>query len=160
MKMQLLFMLFPFLELYTLIAFGAAYGALTAIVWVILSIMLGMSMIRRQGLSMIRKLQEDAERGLITSRLLGDDLAVVTSGLLLIVPGLVTDVMAALVLIGPLRRRLLSGLTVRQTASSGGSHTGPGQRTDRESFRDGAQRRPEEPSNVTLEGDYTRLDDD
>ncbi|MEM0952903.1 MAG: FxsA family protein [Pseudomonadota bacterium] len=156
--MSLIFLLFPLLELYTLIALGSAYGALTAIAWVVLGIFLGMSMIRRQGLSMIRQLQQDAETGLISARMLGDDLAVVTSGLLLIVPGLVTDIMAALVLIGPLRRRLAGiGSTERVTVSDTyrAQDSSPGRAQPDPGARDASIR----DHNVTLEGDYRRLDD-
>ena len=55
--MQWFFLLFPLLELWTLIELGSAYGALAAIGWVVLTIFLGISLIRRQGLSMIRQLQ-------------------------------------------------------------------------------------------------------
>ena len=111
--MQWIFLLFPLLELWTLIELGSAYGAMVAIGWVVLTIVLGLSLIRRQGLSMIRQIQREAEGGLVGARLLGDDIAVVTSGLLLMIPGLVTDVLAVLVLIGPLRRRLLGAAPAR-----------------------------------------------
>jgi len=154
--------LFPLLELYTLIVFGDEYGALTAIAWVVLGVFLGMAMIRRQGLSMIRQMQRDAQSGLISARMLGDDLAVVTSGLLLMVPGLITDVMALLVLIGPLRRRLVGSRgTERVTVHTRASYRSPGDEAgDRPGDGRGDKRRDgHDRGNVTLEGDYRRLDD-
>jgi UPF0716 protein FxsA len=148
--MQWFLLLFPFVELWTLIELGAATGPLLAVAWVILGVFLGMAMIRRQGLSMLRQMQQDSESGLITPRFLGDDLAVVTSGLLLMFPGLVTDVMALVVLIGPLRRGLLKIAPARTTMHVHMSARG--------------QRRPDSPGqsadeNITIEGDFDRLDD-
>ena len=150
--MRLIILLFPLLELYTLIVLGDAYGALTAIAWVVAGVFLGMSMIRRQGLSMIQQLQRDAASGLVSTRMLGDDLAVVTSGLLFMVPGLVTDMMAALVLIGPLRRRIAGFGPTERVAVHGFERTHGGS---------GASGRSDEAadSQTTLEGDYQRVDD-
>jgi UPF0716 protein FxsA len=147
--MQWFFLLLPFFELWTLIELGAATSPLLAVAWVILGVFLGMAMIRRQGLSMLRQVQQDSESGLITPRFLGDDLAVVTSGLLLVIPGLVTDIMAVLVLIGPLRRGLLRVAPVRTTMHvdmTAGRRSPPGDD-------------PPAQDNVTIEGDFRRLDD-
>jgi UPF0716 protein FxsA len=149
--MQWFFLLFPFFELWTLIELGAATSPLLAIGWVVLGIVLGMSMIRRQGLNMIRQAQRDAQGGFITPRFLGDDLAVVTSGFLLMVPGLVTDLMALVVLVGPLRRGLLGVAPVEVRRQAG----------FRAEFRTGSG--PEQGSrrddNVTIEGDFKRVED-
>ncbi len=149
--MQWFFLLFPFLELWTLIELGAATSPLLAIGWVVLGIVLGMSMIRRQGLNMIRQAQRDAEGGFITPRFLGDDLAVVTSGFLLMVPGLVTDLLALIVLVGPLRRALLgiAPVEVRRQASF---------RAEFRSRADSGQAARAD-DNVTIEGDFQRVED-
>lgn len=155
--MQWFFLLFPFFELWTLIELGAATSPLLAIGWVVLGIVLGMSMIRRQGLNMIRQAQRDAAQrdaaqrdaqgGFITPRFLGDDLAVVTSGFLLMVPGLVTDVMALVVLVGPLRRGLL-GVAPVEVRRQAGFRAGPGPEPGARSA-----------DNVTIEGDFKRVED-
>ena len=109
------------------------------------TLVLGIAMIRRRGLRMIQQIQRDSESGLITQRFLGDDLAVVTSGLLLMVPGLITDCMALLVLIGPLRRWL--------------SRLGPVRHHTEAHFTVKTRSRSKTQDNVTIEGDYRRLDD-
>lgn len=143
--MNWLVLLFPWLELWTLIQLGIETTALTALAWVFGTVALGIGMIRRQGLNLIRQLQRDSESGLITPRFLGDDLAVVSSGLLFVVPGLITDFLALLVLIGPVRRALLRVGPARFRAEAHST----------------AQREADEPpqDNVTIEGDYRRLDD-
>jgi UPF0716 protein FxsA len=143
--MRWLIFLFPWLELWTLIQLGIETSALIALAWVFGTVVLGAGMIRRQGLNMIQQLQRDSETGLITPRFLGDDLAVVTSGLLFVVPGLITDFLGLLVLIGPVRRGLLRMGPARFRAEA--HYT--------------AQHRPGEPpqDNATIEGDFRRLDD-
>lgn len=145
--MQWFFLFLPFFELWTLIELGAATSPLLAVTWVFLGIVIGVSMIRRQGLAMIRQIQQDSETGLITPRFLGDDLAVVTSGLLLMFPGLFTDCLALVVLIGPLRRLLL--------------RTGPVRTRTRVHVHMDARRPPPGTSQdkVTIEGDYDRVDE-
>lgn len=149
--MQWFFLLFPFFELWTLIELGAATSPLLAVGWVVLGIVLGMSMIRRQGLNMIRQAQRDAEGGFITPRLLTDDLAVVTSGFLLMVPGLVTDLLALVVLIGPLRRGLL-GMAPAGYRSQSSVYT-----EYRSQSGGGEDQRSSE--HITIEGDYQRVED-
>ncbi len=171
--MPLIFLLFPFLELWTLIELGAAQGAFVALGWVALTIFVGLGMIRRQGLSMIRQIQREAEGGLISTRFLGDDLAVVTSGMLLMIPGLITDCMAIIVLIGPLRRRLMGAapahfppvdrvtVTRRYTSDGGKTYTETRTFTDSstDSGTDSGTRSRNDDANVTVEGDFRRLDD-
>ena len=159
--MQWFFLLFPLLELWTLIELGSAYGALAAIGWVVLTIFLGISLIRRQGLSMIRQLQADAQGGWITPRLLGDDLAVVTSGLLLIVPGLITDIAAVLVLIGPLRRRLLGVAPLAYRQSPDVTMTREYRAEDGSVYTETRSFSSEEggSAHITVEGDFKRVDD-
>ncbi len=154
--MQWFFLLFPFFELWTLIELGAATSPLLAIGWVVLGIVLGMSMIRRQGLNMIRQAQRDAAQqsaagGFITPRFLGDDLAVVTAGFLLMVPGLVTDTLALIVLVGPLRRGLLGIAPARYRS----------QATFRAEYRAHSTGSDPQSSSdpVTLEGDFQRVED-
>ena len=98
-----------------------------------------------QGLTLIRQIQRETESGLIATRFLGDELAVITSGLLLIIPGLITDFLALIVLIGPLRRGLLRFGPDRYRAEA---HISVKRRAEGKSE-----------DNITIEGDFRRLDD-
>ena len=107
--------------------------------------LLGVTMIRQQGLTLIRQIQRETESGLIAPRFLGDELAVITSGLLLCVPGLITDFLALIVLVGPLRRGILRfGPESYRTEA----HVSVKRRADGKSD-----------DNITIEGDFRRLDD-
>lgn len=137
--MRWIIILLPWLELFTLIQLGVETSALTALGWVLLTLVLGILLLQKQGEGMFRRLRETQQGFVINPGWLVDDMAMGLAAVLLIVPGLITDALAVLVMIGPLRRRLarvLGGQRPRREA--------PG-----ESSRD----------STTLEGDFRRLDD-
>ena len=99
-------MLLPWLELFTLIQLGIETSALTALAYVIVTIVVGVMVLRWQGMELFNRLRETQQGAVLGPRLLKDDMSVVLAGLLLIVPGMISDIAAVIVLIGPLRRRL------------------------------------------------------
>ena len=108
--MRFVIMLLPWLELFTLIQLGIETSALTAIAYVIATVFLGVLVLRRQGQGMFERLRQAQEGRVIGPQLLLDDMAMGLSGLLLIIPGMITDFAALLVMIGPLRRRIAGWL--------------------------------------------------
>lgn len=138
--MRFFIMLLPWLELFTLIQLGVETSALTALLYVLGTFMLGVAVLQRQGQGMFERLRQTQEGRIIGPRMLVDDMAMGLAGLLLIVPGLITDVAALVVIIGPLRRRLVGWL--------GGPEPEP-YMPERDST-----------SHVTIDGDYTQVDRD
>ena len=104
--MRFVFMLLPWLELFTLIELGVKTSALTALAYVLVTVFLGLAILQRQGRGMVEQLRQGQEGRVIGPRLLLDDMAMGLAGLLLIIPGIITDFAALIVVIGPLRRRL------------------------------------------------------
>ncbi len=149
--MPWIFLLLPWIELWTLIELGSEIGGLSAVLYVFATLVLGLSLLRRQGLAMARKMQQEYGGRFIGPQLLMDDMAIVSCGLLLMVPGLITDFLGLLCLVGPLRRRLL-GVLVGNSAAHSGHAGGYSSHTDA-----GGQQRP--PGGDTLEGEFKRLDD-
>lgn len=158
--MRWLILLLPWIELYTLIQLGSRIGALSTLFYVFITLVLGLAILRLQGMEIIGRLRDAQQGGLVMGQFLADDLAVGFAGLLLLIPGLITDAMAALVLIGPLWRRL-TGATPRAGDTAGG---GEGPDPHYRAFRD-APGRHEPPGrssgrgNAPIEGEYERLDD-
>ena len=149
--MPWIFLLLPWIELLTLIELGSEIGGLSAVLYVFATLVLGLSLLRRQGLAMARKMQQEYGGRFIGPQLLMDDMAIVSCGLLLMVPGLITDFLGLLCLVGPLRRRLLgliSGESGAHSRRTGGdnAHTHSG---NDQNARGGD----------TLEGEFRRLDD-
>jgi UPF0716 protein FxsA len=137
--MRVFFLLLPWLELFTLIQLGIETSALTAIVYVVLTFALGLAVLRRQGMGMFERLRQSQQGSVIGPGLLLDDMWLGFAGLLLIFPGMISDFIAVVVMIGPLRRRLSRWL--------GGAQPEPYVPS-----RDSA-------SHDTIEGDFQRLDD-
>ena len=149
--MPWIFLLLPWIELWTLIELGSEIGGLFALLYVFATLMLGLSMLRRQGLAIVRKMQREQGAGFIGPQLLLDDMAIVSCGLLLMVPGLITDFLAVLCLVGPLRRRLLGLFGVKPAVADADAFT---QRPD------GVVPGRQSPAGGdTLEGEFKRLDD-
>ena len=143
--MRLFLLLLPWLELFTLIQLGVATSALAALAYVFLTYVAGLALLRLQGRDLFNRLREAQEGRLFGPQIFVDDMAVGLAALLLMVPGLITDTLALLVLIGPLRRRLSRWLF---GAPADEDPYGPGH-TARDWRHD-----------ATIEGDYTRVDDD
>lgn len=112
--MRFIIMLLPWLELFTLIQLGIETSALTAIAYVVFTVFLGLAIIRRQGMDIFNRLRNAQSGRVVGSQLLVDDLAMGFAGALLVFPGIISDVVALFVVIGPLRRVIARALGVVQ----------------------------------------------
>ena len=107
--MRWIFILLPWLELFSLIQLGSEIGALNALLYVFVTLMLGMALIRRQGVEVFATLRRAEAEQFVPQRLLASELAVGLGGLLLVVPGLITDSLALIVVAGALVHRFRAG---------------------------------------------------
>ncbi|MBE7560061.1 FxsA family protein [bacterium] len=101
-----LFIGVPHLEVYLLLQVGAFIGVLPTVGLVILTGVCGGLLARYEGLRVLWEARRRLERGEIPSGALSDGLAVLCGGLLLLTPGLLTD-LAGLSLLWPTSRRLV-----------------------------------------------------
>lgn len=97
------FLLFPALELYLLVKVGAAVGALNMVLWVFASIALGVWAIRTQGQGVLFKVQASLAAGEAPQQSFLEGLLLFFGGVLLIIPGLVSDAAGLLLLLPPVR---------------------------------------------------------
>ncbi len=137
--MRFIVLLLPWLELFTLIQLGIKTSALTAILYVVVTLVLGVLVLRRQGMHMFERLRDVQQGRVLGSQLLVDDMAMGLAGLLLMFPGMISDAAALVVMIGPLRRRvakLLGGPQVEPYVAQRDVH-----------------------SETTIEGQYTRVNE-
>lgn len=106
--MKYLIVVYPCIELISLIQLGIETSAFWALAYVIGMIFFGLTLIRRQGLALISELK-NIERGRgIFSILQADDLRIVIAGLLFLIPGLISDFFAFMLLISPVYRYLIT----------------------------------------------------
>ena len=132
---RLLILIYPFAELWSLIELGVRYGAGVALLWVLGAIAAGMLTLRVVGRVALTHLATAQRDGRLSERLLMDDLSLAFLAILLIIPGLVSDVLALLLVLTPLRRWLLRLLGTRHRGSS--THFSSGFTAHREDIIEG-----------------------
>lgn len=135
-----LFIALPLIEIYLLIQVGSELGALPAIGLLILAAVLGVLLLRWQGFNLARRLRETVARGEPPALEALKSVMILGSGILLLVPGFLTDAIALLLLIPWVRRRLALWLLSRhgiapQQGPNGGTRHSQGSHTIDGEFR-------------------------
>ena len=116
-----LLLLVPAVEIAVFVKIGQIIGAWKVVALVFLSAILGVALLRYQSIGVIRRLDRDLKQGRMPDASLFDGFLIVVGAVLLIVPGLVTDVVGLFLMI-PFVRRLVrnflkSRVTVREFSS-------------------------------------------
>ncbi len=106
-KLFLAFTIIPALELYLLIQIGAWVGPGLTVLIILLTGSVGAWLAKREGLGVLRALEQESKQGFPSGNKLIEGLMVLIGGVLLITPGVLTDV-AGFVLIAPPTRTLLA----------------------------------------------------
>jgi UPF0716 protein FxsA len=113
----ILFILLPFIELWFLIKIGAEIGALTTILLLIMAGIVGMQLLRIEGVSTLLKLNQKMAYGEDVSQEAMEGLMLALSGALFLFPGFISD-MVAIVLLIPFTRRLIVRRWLKRHTSS------------------------------------------
>ncbi|QDU79332.1 phage T7 F exclusion suppressor FxsA [Polystyrenella longa] len=100
----LLFTLVPVVELYLLFQLGSHTSPLFAIGVVILTGIIGAALARQEGAKALRRIQQELGSGKMPADSLTDGVMILVAGILLITPGMLTDVVGFSLLIPPIRR--------------------------------------------------------
>ncbi|MCB1762647.1 MAG: FxsA family protein [Gammaproteobacteria bacterium] len=142
----LLFVGIPLIELYFLIQVGSEIGAIPTIALTIFTALLGGMMVKVQGFSTALRVRDALERKEMPALEILEGAVLLMTGIMLLLPGFITDLIGFLLLAPPLRRWLLlyflkhSGILQRQSPL-----------------------RPDHPNHAdtdVIEGEYRRLNDD
>ena len=146
--LPLLFVVFlsvPLIEVWLLVKVGSLIGAGWTIFLVVLTAVIGAALVRAQGLSTLARSQELLHRGELPAVELLEGAALLIAGAPLLTPGFLTDTVGFLLLLPPLRRRILEvwvlGSLKQRFPPSTASRTG------------------ESEQRHTLEGEFHRVDD-
>lgn len=92
LKLLLLFILTPLVELAILVYLGIIIGFWYTILIVLTTGFLGAVMARKQGLKTISRIRSNLEHGVVPSNELFHGALIIVGGLLLLTPGLITDI--------------------------------------------------------------------
>ncbi|RBO79883.1 FxsA family protein [Marinomonas aquiplantarum] len=113
----LLFILVPIIEMTVLIQVGSEIGSLATVGLVFLTAIVGVTLIRKQGLETSLKAQEKMRRGELPASEVAEGVMLLFAGLCLLIPGFVTDAIGGLLLIPMLRKLFAAGLVVKLMSS-------------------------------------------
>ncbi|MET0071006.1 MAG: FxsA family protein [Candidatus Thiodiazotropha sp.] len=138
----LLFVGVPLVELYFLIKVGSEIGAFPTIFLTIFTALLGGWMVRAQGFATLTRVRGTMDRGEVPAFEMLEGAVLLICGLLLLLPGFVTDVVGFVFLVPPIRRWLLA-VGLRQGGVMGPAESAPG----------GSSERP------VIEGEFKREDE-
>lgn len=104
LRLMLLFILIPLIELAILVYLGTIIGALYTVLIVVATGILGAVMARHQGLAALSRIRGSIESGIMPANDLFDGALILTGGLLLLTPGIITDIVGFAVLVPQTRR--------------------------------------------------------
>ena len=90
-RLLLLFTVVPLVELFLLVEIGSLIGVAPTIAIVIVTGFIGAWLARRQGLNVLKRLNEDLAKGGLPTDALIDGLLILIAGAVLLTPGLLTD---------------------------------------------------------------------
>ena len=110
----LLILLLPILEIAGFIVVGDAIGVLPTIGLVVVTAVVGVMLVRREGLRLLREIQIDLDAGRVPADKLVAGAALALAGLLFLMPGFLTDIAAVLLILPPVRKAL--GAWIRRHA--------------------------------------------
>ena len=112
-RLLLLFVFLPMIELYLLIMLGARIGPMPTIGLIVLTGVIGATLARQQGLSTLAKIQNELKQGRAPTQELVEGAMIVVGGLVLLTPGILTDIFGFAMMVPGFRRSLAKQFKVR-----------------------------------------------
>jgi UPF0716 protein FxsA len=114
----LVFFLTPIVEMYLLIEVGGYIGTLATIALVMLTAVIGIALLRRQGLATLTRGVGRLQRGEVPAQEMAEGILLAVAGALLITPGFVTDATGFCFLLPPARALIAGWMLTRVTLVS------------------------------------------
>ena len=149
--MPFLLLAYPFLEFWSLLELSAQAGALATIVYILLMIVLGYWLLQMAGRSALLTAGRFPSAAALRGQLFAGEISVAFGAVLLMIPGLISDVLALYVF---LRAAL------KAVFGEGGFRQGPRTAQPERDIPNWTANSETERGPVTLEGDFSRVDDD
>jgi len=103
LKLFLAFTIIPVVEIYILIQIGSVMGAFNTVLLVIGTGFAGAYLARMQGLETLYRVRASLQQGIMPAEEIIDAVIILVAGVVLLTPGLITDI-AGLLLLFPLTR--------------------------------------------------------
>ena len=132
LQMRILFialLLIPAIEIGLFIEAGSRIGTLNTLLLIITTAIIGVALIRQQGLQTVFRAREKMNRGETPAYEMLEGVFFAIAGILLLTPGFFTDTVGFLLLIPILRRLLISRMTNMTAVYTQNTQQTPTQRT-------------------------------
>lgn len=154
----LLFIAIPLIEIYLFIEVGSRIGGFNTVLLVMLTVFIGVTLLRYQGFATLRRAQQNMQQGQMPAQEMLEGMVLGVGGILLITPGFLTDTLGLFCLLPPTRRwllrRLFAGASVQMHSQFRAEQS--------QSQSQPPQDKPAQPGAVnqghTIEGEYRRED--
>ncbi len=153
----ILFIIIPLVELYVIIAVGEEIGALWTVILVLLTAVIGVNLLRIQGMSTLARAQRSMAQGSIPAMEMMEGIALAVAGVLLITPGFITDAIGFLCLFPATRRAIIRSIMARVSLQTGFGGFQSGQHQHHKPGSESAEGKPPKVGR-TIEGEYRRED--
>lgn len=111
--MGFLILAFPVLEIWGLFYFGAKLGFVNTLFWLLAAAVLGFGLIRAQGVFLLKNFQSSLAKGQVPADQIFHSLLMFVAGVMLIIPGFFTDVLALILIVPGPRHVALKFLRAR-----------------------------------------------
>ncbi len=102
-KWQLAFFIVVFVEVYYMFQYSSTYGVLSLLTLILGSIILGIILMRWEGSICWARILYLNQRGMPTTDEMRDGVLILFAGIMMIIPGLITDVLGLLLFLPPIR---------------------------------------------------------
>lgn len=165
-RLLVLFTVIPVVELYLLIRLGTVIGAFATITLVIGTGVLGAALSRMQGFAVLQNIRMRTNRGEFPAAEMIDGLCILIAGVVLLTPGILTDILGFLLLLPPTRAVLKRyiGDYLRRSMAQGTVHFssatyGHGFNRPRSDFDSERVKPAEDPETVFIDPEDVHDDD-
>lgn len=127
MPVLMLLLLGTAIEITVLVVIGSAIGVLPTILLVVVATIVGVMLLRREGTRALAAFQTKVRSGQPPQREMVDGMLIAAAGILVILPGFLSDVAAIALLFPPTRAAIRKRVLKRAEARAQAHRQGPGQ---------------------------------
>lgn len=119
----LIFVIVPLAEMMLLFEVADRIGGLSTLGLVVLTAVIGVQILKRQGLSTLLRANQRLQEGQLPAQEIVEGMLLAAAGALLLTPGFITDTLGFIFLTGPLRRPIARWVITRGVVQAGGSQS-------------------------------------
>ncbi len=121
--LTLIFLIVPVVEIFLLIQVGQVIGAWWTILLVVLTAVIGVRLLKLQGISTLMRAQEKMQSGNMPAQEMIEGVGLIVAGAFLLTPGFFTDTVGFCLLFPPIRGWLVHKVVSNMTVSGQFVHT-------------------------------------